>query len=182
MCKVLPDGGVDALDTSVYWLLPNGETKCCSARMLHKDRSRMGLQPDSKDEYEAIGSALGFSFLGGRCDVTDLLADLGTLQEQKWATLQWQLPISSMDACWWLTNPPLQDTGASASSDLSATPQLMCKSLAYLRVELHQTRVANMSKLRAERHRRRSQNIATVQRLEETHIGSGTRVQSSGTL
>ena len=127
----------------------------------------MGLQPDIKDEYEAIGAALGFSFLGGRCDVTDLLADLGTLQEQKWATLQWQLPSSSMDACWWLANPPLQDTGASVSHDLSTKPKLSRKILAFLRVELHQTRVANMSKLRAERRRRRSQNAATVQRLEE---------------
>ena len=133
-----------------------------AARALHKDRSRMGLQPDSKDEYEAIGAALGFSFLGGRCDVTDLLADLGTLQEQKWATLQWQLPSSSMGACWWLTNPPPQDVGTSVSPDLSANPKLLRKSLAFLRVELHQTRVANMSKLRAERHRRRSQNIAAV--------------------
>ena len=60
MCKVLLDGGVDVLDASAYWRLPNGETKCCSGRALRKGRSRMGFQPDSKDEYEAIGAVLGF--------------------------------------------------------------------------------------------------------------------------
>ena len=106
MCKALPAGGVDVLDTPVYWLLPNGDTKCCSARVLHTYRSRLGLQADNKDEHEAVGRALGFAFLGGRCDATDLLADPGRLQEQKWSTLQWQLPSSSMDVRWWLTNLP----------------------------------------------------------------------------
>ena len=157
--------GVDVLVYSVYWLLPNGETKCCSARALHTDRSRLGLQADSEDEYRAIGSALGFAFLGGRCDVTDLLADPGTLQEQKWSTLQWQLPSSSMDACWWLTNLPLHEVSGRARCVLSAKPKFLCESLAFLRVELHQTSVANIAKLRAERHRRRSLNTATAHAL-----------------
>ena len=142
----------------------------------------MELQPDSKDDYEAIGSALDLTFLGGRCDVTDLLADPGTLREKRWATLQWQLPTSSVDACWWLTNHPLHVAGTHDADDLPTKAKFLCKSLAYLRVELHQKSVANMSKLRAERHRRRSQNIATVQRLRETHIGSGTRAQIKGLL
>ena len=84
ICKAVFAGGVNVLGTLVSWLFPNGETKCCSARILHTDRHCVGVQPDSKEDYEAIGSALGFTFLGGRCDVTDLLADPGTLQERKW--------------------------------------------------------------------------------------------------
>ena len=72
MCKALPSRGVDVLDVPVYWLLPNGETMCCSARQLQTDRHRIGLQPDSKDDYQTIGKALGFTCLGGRCDGTEL--------------------------------------------------------------------------------------------------------------
>ena len=92
MEKASPSGGVDVLDEPAYWLLPNGETTCCTARHLIQDRHRHGLQPDTKYEYAAIGNALGCAFLGGRCEVTDLLADPGTLQEQRWSHLPWGLP------------------------------------------------------------------------------------------
>ena len=130
---------MDVLDVSVYWLLPSGETTCCSARHLHKDRRRVGVQLDSQDDYEAMGKALGLKYLGGRCDVTDFLEDLGTLRERRWASLPWEMPKSSMDACWWITNLPVQDGGGVAECDFSVAPKLLCKSLAYLRVELHQT-------------------------------------------
>ena len=129
MNKALPSGGVDVLDAPVYWLFPNGETTCCTARHMQRDRHRAGAQPDSKEDYEAIGNALGFTYLGGRCDVTDLLADPGTLQEQRWSQLPWELPKSSIDACWWLTNTPAGDDGGSV--DLSTPPKLLCKSLAF---------------------------------------------------
>ena len=98
MCKTLPSGGVDVLDVSVYWLLPSGETTCCSARHLHKDRHRVGVQLDSQDDYEAMGQALGLTYLGGRCDVTDFVQDPGTLRKRRWASLPWMMPTSSMDA------------------------------------------------------------------------------------
>ena len=82
--KALPSGGVDVLDVPVYWLLPNGEMTCCTTRRIHEDRHCLGVQADSKDDYEEIGKALGFTFLGGRCNVTDLIADPGTWQEQRW--------------------------------------------------------------------------------------------------
>ena len=100
MCKTLPSGGVDVLDVPVYWLLPSGETTCCSARHLHKDCHRVGVQFDSQDDYEAMGKARRLKYIGGRCDVTDLLEDLGTLRERRWASLPWEMPTSSMDACW----------------------------------------------------------------------------------
>ena len=64
--------------------------------------------------------------------------------------------------------------------DLPTPPKLVCKRLAYLRVELHQNSVANIAKLRMERSRRRDLNVATVQCLDKTHIGKGTLVQSIG--
>ena len=123
---------MDVLDQSVYWLLPNGETTCRTARHLIQDRHRLGLQPDTKDEYEAIGNALGFTYLGGRCDVTELLADPGTLQEQRWSQLPWEVPNSSMDACWWWTNLPIGVAGGCV--DLPTSPKLLCGSLSHLRV------------------------------------------------
>ena len=156
-------GGVDVLDHSVYWLLPNGETTCCSARQLFQDRHRLGLQPDTKDDYVAVGNALGFTFLGGRCDVTELLADPGTLQEQRWSQLPWEVPNSSMDACWWLTNMPMGVVGDIV--DMSTPPKFLCRSLAHLRVELHQSCVATIAKLRLERSHRQSLNTIAAERL-----------------
>ena len=127
-----------------------------------------------------MGKALRLKYLGGRCDVTELLEDLGTLREKRWASLPWEMPKSSMDACWWITNLPVQDGGGVAECDFSVAPKLLCKSLAYLRVELHQHSVANIAKLRLERRRRRDLNVATVQCLDKTHIGKDTLVQSSG--
>ena len=122
MCKTLPLGGAGVLDVSVYWLLPSGETICCSARQLLKDRHRVGVQRDTQDDYDATGKALGLTYLGGRCDVTELLADLGTLRDKRWASLLWLIPKSSMDVCWWITNLPVQDGGGVAEYDLSLTP------------------------------------------------------------
>ena len=124
---------------------------------------------------------MGFTYLGGHCDVADLLAGPGTLQEQRWAQLPWELPKSSMEACWWLTHLSNGDDGSNV--DMPMTAKLLCKSLAYLRVELHQTSVANIAKLRLERSRRQSLNKQAVKLLrEKSHIGNCTREQSNELL
>ena len=70
----------------------------------------------------AMAEAFGYIYLGGRCDVTELLQEGGTMNEERWALLPWQLPETPLSACWWLTNR--QDLGSE-----EARPKFLCKSL-----------------------------------------------------
>ena len=158
---------MDVLDEAVYWLFPSGALLCRSPRDLQRAGPAAGNTPDSKDDYEAVGAALGYQFLGGRCDTTELLQDPGTLAERRWTQLSWSLPESTLAACWWLTNAPPEDPKAAPDRDLSARPKLLCRSLGVLRVELHQNRVATIAKVRSERQRRRKQNAATELLLKQ---------------
>ena len=67
----------------------------------------------------------------------------------------------------WLTNAPAQDANNASEGDLSARPKLLCKSLGVLRAELHQSQVATIAKVRAERQRRRDRNHATERLLKQ---------------
>ena len=165
--RSLPAGGVDVLDEAVYWLFPSGALLCRSPRDLQRAGPAAGNTPDSKDDYEAVGAALGYQFLGGRCDTTELLQDPGIVAERRWTQLSWSLPESTLAACWWLTNAPPEDPKAAPDRDLSARPKLLCRSLGVLRVELHQNRVATIAKVRSERQRRRKQNAATELLLKQ---------------
>ena len=107
--RSLPAGGVDVLDEPVYWLFLRGALLCRFPRDLQRAGPAAGNTPDSKDDYEAVGAALGYQFLGGRCDTTELLQDPGTLAEGRWTQLSWSLPESTLAACWWLTNAPPED-------------------------------------------------------------------------
>ena len=103
--EAMPSGGIDVLDHRVYWLFPNGAVRCCSARDLHQRCPSEASKADSIDNYECIAEVLGFKYLGGQCDVTDLLQDKGALKEERWKAYGWRLPASSVASCWWLTNP-----------------------------------------------------------------------------
>ena len=41
-----------------------------------------GNTPGSKADYEAVGATLGYKFLRGRCDTTELLQDPGSLADR----------------------------------------------------------------------------------------------------
>ena len=113
-----------------------------------------------------MGAALGYEFLGSS-DTTELLQEPGTLAEGRWKRLAWTVPESTLAACWWLTNAPAQDGKEAENCDLSARPRLLCKSLGVLRAELHQSQVATIAKVRAERQRRRDRNHATERLLQQ---------------
>ena len=162
--RALPNGGIDILDVPLYWLFPNGELRCCSARKLKAAGEAVGHVRDSTADYEATGEAFGYQFLGVvRNDLADLLENPGTLQERRWAKLRWQLPETAISACWWLTN--VLPDGA-PSEQLALPPKFLCKSLSVLRAELHQNHVATMAKIRHERHRRRKINEDTMKLLK----------------
>ena len=113
-----------------------------------------------------MGAALGYEFLGSS-DTTELLQEPGTLAEHRWKRLGWSVPESTLAACWWLTNAPAQEGREAENCDFSARPRLLCKSLGVLRAELHQSQVATIPKVRAERQRRRDRNHATERLLQQ---------------
>ena len=99
------------------------------------------------EAYQEVATAFGYEYLGGSCDVTDLLADPGTLREQCWRRFNLRQPDGALSPCWWLTNP--------ADAEVSdAMPRFLCKSLGMLRAERHPTRVATLGKIREEQRRR----------------------------
>ena len=71
MCKTLPSGGVAVLDVSVYWLLPSGETTCCSARPLP---NKYGLL-DWRTRGD--GHGVGVNRVGSECVVAQHSMRLG---------------------------------------------------------------------------------------------------------
>ena len=80
--------------------------------------------------------------------------------EERWKELEWQVPESSLSACWWLTNPQER-------SSTEALPHFLCKSIGILRAEQHRQRVASLGKLREELQRRQEQNRRARALLEQ---------------
>ena len=80
------------------------------------------------------------------------------------------LPESTLAACWWLTNAPAEDRNDATEGDFSARSKLLCRSFGVPRTELHQSQVAAIAKVRAERQRRRNRNAATVLLLKQNPL------------
>ena len=76
-----------------------------------------------------MGAALGYEFLGSS-DTTELLQEPGTLAEGRWKRLACIAPESTLAACWWLTNAPVQDVKEAENCDLSARPGCFAKAWA----------------------------------------------------
>ncbi len=158
----VPHGGDSPLDVKAYWLHPQGALKCMSARELHHACATNTLMAAAEEEadYVKVAESFGYLYLGGRCDVTNLLEEPGTMRDQRWKELPWRLPETSLSSCWWLTNP--QDI-----EHAEATPHLLCKSVGVLRAELHRLRVATLAKIRTEVQRRQDRNKEASARLQQ---------------
>ena len=76
--------------------------------------------------------------------------DLGTLHDERWKCLTWRQPDKESSPCWWLVNRH--------DDDRTQPPKLLSRSLACLRLELQQQRVATTSKIMHERETRSEQN------------------------
>ena len=148
--------GIDILDTKVYWRFPSGVVRCVSARGLRSITAAEMDLPQTAEEYQVIGTSLGYEFLGGRCDVTGLLAEPGLLRGEQWRALAWSLPENSVAPCWWLTNP---------RGDPEDAPKYLNRSLAVLRAELGRSQVATLEKISAEFRRRQESNESVRCRL-----------------
>ena len=160
--RAVPLDAANPLDAKAYWLLPQGTLRCTSARELHQgSAAALAAAPtDTEAEYQDVAAAFGYLYLGGRCDVTELLQERGTMVEERWKELEWQVPESSLSACWWLTNPQER-------SSTEALPHFLCKSIGILRAEQHRQRVASLGKLREELQRRQEQNRRARALLEQ---------------
>jgi len=160
--RAVPQDAANPLDAKAYWLLPQGTLRCMSARELHRGNAAAlaTAAKDTEDDYQNLGATLGYHYLGGRCDVTGLLQERGTMAEERWKSLQWQLPENALSACWWLTN-------LDQCSSADEVPKFLCKSIGILRAEQHRLRVASLGKIREELRRRQEQNRQARVCLEE---------------
>ena len=155
----LPDGGTDIHAVPLYWDLPCGRNVCFSIFGLRSATEDELAAYDSDDAYITIAREFRFDILGVICDDdnekwAELRADLGTLADGRWTQLSWRKPDKESVPCWWLTNPH--------DDDRTHTPKLLSRSLATLRLELEQQRLATTSKILRERAARGEQNARSV--------------------
>ena len=79
---------------------------------------------------------------GDEAAIASYRNDPGTLADKKWLQLTWEMPKKETAPCWWLVN-----TRAVATTQ----PNLLCRSLACVRLELNASRVASSTELRTSR-------------------------------
>ena len=151
--RQVPQGGLDVLDAKVLWLFPSGVLRTFSARDLRASVVDTLDEPETATSYHDVGESFGYEYLGGGCDVTELLENPGSIANRRWVGYNWALPRNAVSGCWWLTNP-------SGSPEEEA--KFLCKSVAVLRAGLKQQRVATLDKLRDEFDRRQVANKETM--------------------
>ena len=84
----------------------------------------------------------------------------GTLEEKLWRRYKWEFPpATETKSCWWIANVD--------DDDQTRDARMICRSLACLRMELCETRVATTEKLRKEWEKRLENNAVAVDRLQE---------------
>jgi hypothetical protein len=160
-----PHDGDNPLDEPVYWLLPGGQCVCWSARELARAKEIDFLQPQSKELYEYVAEQFGYTCLGmPDKSVLAEAQDPSNLAAGKWRSLfekNVQPPANERAPCWWLI-------------DEVEPPQLLCRDLATLILELRQHRVATVSRLCQEREKRLANNASAVEALNDLkHLWEG---------
>ena len=157
----LPEGGTDIHTVPVYWNLPCGRSVCYSIFALRSVPDDE-LAPDDSDEvYMEIARQFRFDILGAVAseepekDFAEFREDIGTLHDERWKCLKWKRPDKESSPCWWLTNPHEEDR--------SQPLRLLSRSLATLRLELGQQRLATTSKILRERTARSEQNLRAAE-------------------
>ena len=158
----LPKGGVDIQDVPLFWNFPSG--RCDSYTMLQL-RSLPGDEflssdADADEAYLEMAKQFRFDVLGqvagdepDKC-LAEFREDMGTLHDERWKSLTWRRPDKESSPSWWLINP--------CDEDRTQPPKLLSRSLACLRLELQQQRVATTSKVKREREVRTEQNAHAV--------------------
>ena len=155
----LPQGGLDLQDCPVYWALPDGRLLCWSVRRLSEATDDMFVEESCEEAYKCVAKELGYDVLGKAPDeVLEPFRNApGTLAEKLWETIEWQRPPDETCSCWWIAN--------AGERDKESPVKLVARSLASLRLELLQTRVATSMKLRQTWERRLEENSIAVDSL-----------------
>ena len=156
----LPNGGTDIHTIPLYWDLPCGRNVCFSIFGLRSAPDDELAPCESDEAYVAIAREFRFDILGVVCDDdnekwAELRADVGSLSDERWKQLSWRKPDKESAPCWWLTNPH--------DEDRTHPPKLLSRSLATLRLELQQQRLATTAKILREREARGEQNSRAVE-------------------
>ena len=68
------------------------------------------------------------------------LDDPGEILQMRWRELRWRLPKKETQPCWWIVN--------ASNEDRSQAPKFLARSVATLRLELAQNRIASSIKER----------------------------------
>ena len=68
------------------------------------------------------------------------LDEPGELSQMRWRELRWRLPEKETQPCWWIVN--------ASNEDRSQAPKFLARSVATLRLELAQNRIASSIKER----------------------------------
>ena len=99
----LPHEGVDIQNSPVYWRLPDGRAVQCSVKQLTEKAADELIDPHAHELYEEVGKQIGQHPLGTLPDeVVDAFRDnAGTLAERLDKRLDWKLPESETDSCWY---------------------------------------------------------------------------------
>ncbi len=99
--REVPQGGVDIIDTKVFWRLTSGSQRCMTPRELQQATPTELSEAESVEAYEAVAPALGYTHLGWCRAYAQVRAPLDSshaLEEQRWATLRWELPESTVSS------------------------------------------------------------------------------------
>ena len=98
----LPKAGYDMQHHPVYWVLPCGRCVCMSLRELYLAKPDQLLPQNSKEAYREIASELHFDVLGVAQEepFADFKENPGTLADQKWLSISWNLPEDEASPCW----------------------------------------------------------------------------------
>ena len=94
---------------------------------------------------------------------------MGSLKEQRWEDgIALQKPAEESDRCWFLTNAGV--------SDQAQEPTFVCRSVATLRVQLREMRIATTAKIRTEYETRSQRNAEALAVLDANwkmwrHVG-----------
>ena len=157
----LPKGGIDIQDVPLFWDLPSGQCSCYSILQLRSLPDDELLPYDSDEAYLEMAKQFRFDILGvvagdePEKHFAEFREDVGTLHDERWKTLTWRKPDKESGPCWWLVNP--------CDEDRTQPPKLLSRSLACLRLELQEQRVATTSKVKRERETRTEQNARAVE-------------------
>jgi hypothetical protein len=160
-----------------YWEdTSTGGCVCLSLLELRDAKEDLTVPEGSQEALHVIADQFGYDVLGFPSTKEDeALFDeyrqgsLGSKKERRWEDgIVFQKPAKESERCWFLTNAGVADQGQE--------PKFVCRSVATLRVQLREMRIATTAKIRTEHETRSQRNAEAVAVLDANwkmwrHVG-----------